>query len=268
MQKALSRLIFADCIFVLLLSLSSILGGNFEWPIYAAAFIVPTLILLSLPREEDYKISVFSPRSASLVGILGAFPIIFLIFTISLLTSLLMGAIGIEGIADNLSGNIFYVILVSAFAPAVFEEMLFRYLPARLLGGYSKKLTVVYSAILFALAHGNVFQIPYALVAGAMFMAVDIATGSILPSIAIHFLNNVLSVLWQREGDSLVFCIIFMILLFALTLISIVFIYFKRKSFREAFLPILEDKSKFIFTYQLGFYIVVMIFVSTSLYMF
>ena len=192
MKRALSRLIFADCLFVLFLSLSSLVGGTLEWPIYAAAFIVPTLIILAFPREEDFKISIFSRSSFSALTVSSVFPIIFAIFVISFLTSLVMGAVGIKATVTDTSGNLLYLILVSAFAPAVFEEMLFRYLPARLLGGYSKRLAVVYSSILFALAHCNAFQIPYALIAGALFMALDIATGSIFPSVAVHFINNIL----------------------------------------------------------------------------
>jgi len=266
MKRALTRLIFADCLFVLFLSVSSMLGGYFEWPLYAAAFIVPTVMILYLPREEDFKITVFSKQSVSPLSLSLVFPIIFVIFCISFMTSLLMGILGIEGGTQELSGNFFCVIAVSAFAPAVFEEMLFRYLPARILGAYSKKLTVVYSSILFALAHGNVFQIPYALVAGAMFMAVDLACGSIMPSLAIHFLNNILSVVWQRQEKDSTFVIAFITVILTLTLISSVVIYIKRKQFKSAFRQFIEDKSKFEFTYQLGFYIVVMLFVSMSVY--
>lgn len=267
MKRALSRLIFADCLFVLFLSLASLVGGAFEWPIYAAAFILPTVIILAFPREEDFKISIFSRSSFSPISISVVFPIIFAIFVTSFLTSLVMGAVGIEATATDTSGNLLYVILVSAFAPAVFEEMLFRYLPARLLGGYSKKLTVIYSTFLFALAHCNAFQIPYALVAGAAFMTLDIVTGTILPSVAVHFINNVLSILWQRKGSvSSGFCVLFIVSLLTLTAVSLFVIYIKRKEIKNKLKPIFEDKSKFEFTYQLGFYIIVMLFISVSMY--
>ena len=267
MKKALNRLIFADCLFVLFLSLASLIGGDLEWLIYAAAFIIPTLLILSFKREEDFKMSVFSRSSLSLVCISAIFPIICAIFLVSFFTSLVMGAVGIEAMGADISGNIFYVILLNAFAPAVFEEMLFRYLPARLLGGYSKKLTVVYSSVLFALAHGNAFQIPYALIAGAAFMTLDIATGSILPSVAVHFLNNILSIFWQREGSSETFGVIFIVSLFFFAAVSLFTIYIKRREIKKVFKPIFEDKSKFEFTYQLGFYIIVMLFLSVSMYM-
>ncbi len=267
MKRALSRLIFADCLFVLFLSLASLVGGVLERPIYALAFILPTLIILAFPREEDFKMSIFSRSSFSPIVISAVFPIIFAIFVISFLTSFVMGAVGIEATEADVSGNLIYVILVSAFAPAVFEEMLFRYLPSRLLGGYSKRLTVIYSTILFALAHCNVFQIPYALIAGALFMTLDIVTGSILPSVAVHFINNVLSIFWQREGrDSTLFCIIFIISLLTLTAVSLLTFYINRKEIKNELKPIFEDKSKFEFTYQLGFYIIVMIFLSVSMY--
>lgn len=264
MKKALTQLIFADCLFVLLLSLSSFLGNSLEWPLYAAAFVVPTLLLLGIEREEDLRIPVFSRSSVSVLSISLVFPIILIIFTMSFLTGLIMGAVGVEWVGNDLSGNIFFVIAVSAFAPAIFEEMLFRYIPLRLLGGYSKRLTVIYSAILFALAHGNAFQIPYAFVAGIMFMTIDIAMGSILPSVTIHFLNNILSIVWQRGGDSQTFVFVFLASLVLAALVSAIVICFNRKRFKDAFKPILTDKSKFIFTYQLGFYIIAMSLVAMS----
>ena len=48
---------------------------------------------------------------------------------------------------------------------------------------------------MFAFAHASLFQIPYALLAGAAFALLYMITGSILPSMILHFLNNLLSLL-------------------------------------------------------------------------
>ena len=72
--------------------------------------------------------------------------------------------------------------------------------------------------------------------------------------------------MWQREEKDSTFVIAFVTVLLALTLISVVAIYTKRKQFKNAFLPFFEDKSKFEFTYQLGFYIIVMLFLAMSVY--
>ena len=139
-------------------------------------------------------------------------------------------------------------------APAVFEEMLFRYMPLRALGAHSPKLAIIYSSVLFALAHCNLFQLPYALFAGIVFALVDIAAKSVLPSILLHLINNLLSILAGFYGSALFYLILFTVL-GALTLASAVFIILKRKSFCVPFVEIFKDKSKLIFTTPLYLYI-------------
>ena len=161
-----------------------------------------------------------------------------------------------------LEGNPFFVILKYGLAPAIFEEMLFRYLPLRRLGSYSPRLAVFYSALFFSLVHASLLKIPYALLAGLIFAAIDIAAGSVLPSMIIHFINNLLSILWQREADNLPFVIVFLSVILLLGIVSVLCILPKRKSLKRDFSLILEDKSKFIFTYSFGIYLVAMIFVA------
>ena len=260
MKRTLSELIFADCLFILFLSLSVFLPGIFGTLFYGAAFAVPVLLLLLMWKKEKtevFGISVlFSPHSMKLTA-LWAFPIIFAVILTSFLTSLLMGAIGIETNAADYSGNIFYVIAVSALAPAIFEEMLFRYLPLRGLGAESPRLAVIYSSILFALAHCNLFQIPYALIAGVAFAVLDIISGSVLPSILIHFVNNILSIIWQRNSENNLFLVIFLTSISLLAAISIVVNILKRKELKKEISLLTEDKSKLIFTYPLVLYIFV-----------
>ena len=265
MKRAISEIIIADCLFLFLLSLSAVFNDVIGSLIYSAAFILPICMLLfwgKKSEEGDFKISVLSsPKSLSLAAVF-CFPIISAVLLIAFLTAAIMNLCGIDGGVTDLGGNVFYVIVTSALAPAVFEEILFRYLPLRRLTPYSPKLAVIYSSVLFSVVHCNLFQIPYALIAGVLFAALDVASGSVLPSIIIHFINNVLSVFFQREGENGAFLTVFLISLSALTALSLVLIFLRRKKIKNAFSDILTDKSKFIFTYSFGIYTTVMIFMA------
>ena len=261
MNRSLSELIFADSIFLLFLSFSSLCEGALGSLFYAAAFILPVVMMTYLWRakEEKYEIRIFAAGRESLSLSAFVFPIIFGVFLISFLVSMLLSLIGVQSEPRSLDGNLLYVIITSAIAPAIFEEMLFRYLPIKALGAHSPKLTVVYSTVLFALAHCSIAQIPYALFAGAAFMLLDIAAGSILPSMIIHFLNNLLSVVWQRNSENSRFVLFFLILISALTVISVFCIFLKRKKIKELFSAVLLDKSKVIFTNTFIFYVIAML---------
>lgn len=267
MKKSLSELIFADCLFIIFLSLSAIFGGVLKSVFYLLAYVFPATVLLFLWKKDErehYKISVIGKKDALITTLPFIFPSVLLILIIAFLTSLFIGAIGISGEPSRFEGNIIYLITVSAVAPAIFEEMLFRYLPIMALGKESPRLAVIYSAVLFSLSHCNLFQIPYALAAGLLFAVIDMAAGSILPSIIIHFVNNVFSIVWQRNSESVDFAVIFLLVLLLCAAVSVLIIYLKRKKLKPLFSPITQDKSKLIFTYPLGFYAIVTVVVAAS----
>lgn len=98
--------------------------------------------------------------------------------------------------------------LLLAFAalcvlPAVLEELLFRGLAQGLLRPHGALLAVVGQAMLFALLHGSLSGILYALPAGLFFGLLAEQTGSVLPGMLLHLCNNALSfvqVLLQGAG--------------------------------------------------------------------
>ncbi len=269
MKKSLSELIFADMIFIFLLAVSSVVTGALSVVVWGAAFIIPALLLASLWRIPDDE-RVFSQITVSInkrsitYFLFLAAPTVLLVILLSFLTSAVLTALGAEPSVTDLGDSLFYAILKFGVAPAIFEEMLFRYMPLRALGGYSPRLAVIYSAALFALAHCNLFQLPYALLAGAAFALVDIAAKSILPSMLIHLINNLLSVGAHFSGSA-VFYPWLLAVLGALTLLSFVYIIVKRKSFASPFVEIFKDKSKLVFTLPLYLYIFVSLLIAVLL---
>lgn len=93
---------------------------------------------------------------------------------------------------DLSGGRIVAVILVIAALPAIFEETLFRGI---LVGdmrrnGWGTAGIVLISGALFALFHQNPAQTVYQFICGACFALVALRSGSMLPTVLSHFLNN------------------------------------------------------------------------------
>ena len=75
----------------------------------------------------------------------------------------------------------------------VAEELLFRGLLIRLFRPFGDASAILLSALLFALAHGSLFQMPYAFVAGLFLGLAATASGGILFPLLFHFLYNLLT---------------------------------------------------------------------------
>lgn len=97
--------------------------------------------------------------------------------------------------------------LLAAFAalclvPAVLEEWLFRGVMQGLLRPYGAAVAIVGQAVLFALLHGSLSGIVFALPAGLFFGLLAEQSGSLVPGAALHFVNNVLAfvLLWLQSN--------------------------------------------------------------------
>ncbi len=106
----------------------------------------------------------------------------------------LLGKIGYEddGIAvPSMDGfGFFGVLLVIAVFPAIFEELIFRGLLLKGLKGFGEPFAVLVCGALFALYHQNPAQTAYQFCCGAAFALVAVRSGSVLPTMLAHFLNN------------------------------------------------------------------------------
>lgn len=85
--------------------------------------------------------------------------------------------------------------IASAIVPAFAEEFLFRGLLVSNLRPYGKSVAVIISAVAFGFMHQNPLQLLYATAAGIVFGVVYVETESIWCCIALHFVNNFISVM-------------------------------------------------------------------------
>ena len=88
-------------------------------------------------------------------------------------------------------GQLLFALLMSAILPAVFEEITHRGLVLYSTTGNIHKRALM-SALTFALMHQNIMQTGYTFVGGLIMAYCVLYTGSILPGIIIHFVNNAL----------------------------------------------------------------------------
>ena len=266
MRKALTYLTVTDLIFILLLSLSGFFGGVLNRIVYYLAFIIPFAVTIFIKSKTSAK---FSPLGIKISGknfalvIPTVAPTLALVFLISWLTSLLLSFIG-QGSITDVSGNIFAVIIFHAVLPAILEEALFRYVPIAFISPYTKRGAVFISAIFFGLIHCNLYQMPYAFFAGAVFALLDIAFDSILPSVILHFLNNLVSVFWLRGGANQIFATAYIIVIISLALLSMIAILLLYKRYKERFLPIFWDKRKYKLPYEPILLIVLTLFIAVT----
>ncbi len=226
-------------VFLVMLAVSGMTDGVLSEVIYILAFAIPIAAGLLLSKRADEAESGEGSGSACRadVGIrlgLGkrelslflpaVFPTLLGIVALSYVTSVILGFFGFAD-GSVIEGTMPIAVINYALLPAVLEELLFRHLPIRLLAPHSPRGAVVMSAVFFSLVHTDLFRIPYAFLAGLTFIVIDMLTGSILPSLIIHFINNLMSVIFAFYPAGETAFLIYIALLVIMTAISAVFIY-------------------------------------------
>lgn len=92
------------------------------------------------------------------------------------------------------------VLVVVALLPAIFEEIIFRGLLLKGMRSFGTVGAVLLSGALFALFHQNPAQTIYQFCCGAAFALVAIRSGSILPTMLAHFINNAFIITLTKFG--------------------------------------------------------------------
>ncbi len=124
-----------------------------------------------------------------------------------------------RGVGDFILCSVIVCVL-----PAFFEEIIFRgfLLNGARKGGYI--FAVIVCGVLFSLYHKNPAQTVYQLILGAIFAFLTLKSGSILPSMLFHFINNFYIVCYYFIApEGYVFDLAVQIVLFILAIICFVF---------------------------------------------
>ncbi len=96
------------------------------------------------------------------------------------------------------------MLLCVGILPALLEEFAIR---GVILGALRKKFSdtsaIVISSVLFGILHGNLQQIPFATLLGLLLAYTTIYTGSLLPAVLIHAVNNTVSVILAFSSQNM-----------------------------------------------------------------
>lgn len=249
-------------IFLLLLAVSGATGGVISEIIYFCAFAVPVAVGLLADnkrrkeeeqhdREYPEPDSYFKLRAESVRTLVPMiFPTLALVLAVSYVTSFIIFAITGEESAVSVGDSLPIALIRHALLPAVLEEALFRFMPLRMLSRHSASATVIISSLYFALVHNSFYSIPYAFVAGLIFITVDLVCESVWPSVILHFVNNAASVVWIMYSGSDEFAFIYYGVIAALALVSLVFIVIDRKRYRDKVFKVLSYGERLGVTYE------------------
>ncbi len=257
----------ASLLFICILSLSSSLSGIFSIVVRLLSFILPFVAALAVSERKKGDSLPLGGIKKSL-ALIPVFPIaLLLIFLLSLLTTFFLNTLAGASSPSPLSGNVNFDLLYLGVLPAFSEELLFRLLPLIIISPYSKKTAVILSALFFSFAHASLFSIPYALLAGVIFMALDLLADSIWPSVVLHLINNFLSIFYMYFALTPGFTYLFFGVLGLLSSICIGVIFLFRSyyinMFKEVFCK--EDRVK-IPLFALAFILPMLIFALLNLF--
>ncbi len=169
-------------------------------------------VYLSLKKEKLLDVLPFGTtynKEAAIYLVMMLLPVmVFSAIGINYISSFFQGMVGVEfessvsemklnGIWGTLLGTV-----AIALVPAIIEETAIRGIVMQPLRKFGDKFAIVASALLFACMHGNMVQIPYTIIGGILLGYLAIATGSLWPSVILHFINNFYSVIVMSASDN------------------------------------------------------------------
>lgn len=178
-----------------------------NWVSYAVTQVAIVLVVLffSMWRKYDLlavaKIRLMKNAGRYLLLLPIAIFTIVAFLPVSMLFQTFFGVIGFRGgvsagaIQFDNAGVFFLAVFVIALLPALGEELLMR---GNVLPGLVSRgavFGVFVSALLFSLMHANPLQTAYQFCLGVVLALLFMMSGSLVPCIAVHFLNNFMSLL-------------------------------------------------------------------------
>ena len=269
MKKEIKLLTLSALFTFVLLITSGFFSGVFHTIVYILSFLAPGFVCLALYCSGKKDEKIFSSdylkigKREALLASGFIFPTVLLVFSVSFVTSLVMTALGREN-TTVITETPFVAILLHALLPAALEEIAFRYFPMRIMGNKDPRRTVFVSASLFALVHHSFFSIPYAFVAGVAFMAIDLTCRSVYPSFIIHFVNNVASLFVMGALGIQTEIYVAFILLVALSLVSFVLLWVRRKELAEGIKAVFTKGEGALFPIELLYVFLPSILIAVS----
>lgn len=196
----------------------AVLGKNYETltNFFNSAFgylIIATCVNLSFilayffykSKREIEPESKFNLKKLFIYIIVGLLSYILLYPIISLISHLIsLCGIKTQSLTYTLSTSNYLISIISlVILPAICEELLFRGIIFKGLKKHGKIFAVTISSLMFAIFHMSVNQLVYPIIMGMLFAVIMYYENNIIYCIAIHLLNNFISLTLSYTGTSL-----------------------------------------------------------------
>ena len=171
-----------------------------------APIIIAICVLFITKRNKIEFNQIFPVKCKPKYYLIGVLLIFGLLFSLSNLNGLSVEFFKLFGYKPresssyfpNLSGGMVVpAFIVIAIMPAVFEELMFRGLLLNCCqNGMGSIRAILVTGFCFSLFHASPEQTVYQFIAGCAFAFIAVRSGSILPSMVMHFINNALIVIF------------------------------------------------------------------------
>ena len=201
-------------IFTLLCSIAGF--GNQENPVFVysmylanqlAIFIV---LVYFVKTKNQNPLKLFAVKKTEikyyLIAIALLFGLLFGVGYLNILFTNFLESVGLEYGEVSVPLNnplqlVFTIIIIGVFPP-IMEELLFRGLILFSLSRLKSWVAIILCGGLFSLFHQNPAQTIYQFITGCVFALIVIKSGSLLPAIVMHLINNIFVIISEYFGFS------------------------------------------------------------------
>lgn len=206
------------------------------------AFVPTFLVAAKMSRVKVSKIIPFTraEKGTTLPFLLIGFGFLAISNILSNIFSNVLKILGISNyefdfnLPTGVNGFIISAV-ATAVVPALVEEFAYRGVFLGLLKEYGESFCIIASSVMFALMHGNLSQIPFAFIVGLVLGFIRVKSGSIIPAMLLHFLNNFVSIILSSisdgAGNALIICVNTIYLAVAVICMSVGILMLKSGSF-------------------------------------
>lgn len=205
----LVRIVFALNLFNLSGTVSDIVGSILIQIgiMFGLTFVLYLLFFKKKPKDvfKDYKFTKINFK-AVLISIAIGIITYFLTLCVAAIFNFFLGLFGYQASSGSSAGvgtwgDFLVSIVLVAILPGFCEEFVHRGLLVKGFSELGVKKTIIYSGLLFGLMHLNISQFFYATLIGCLLVVLVMASGSIIPAMIVHFMNNLINVYFSYAED-------------------------------------------------------------------
>lgn len=205
----LVRIVFALNLFNLSGTVSDIVGSILIQIgiMFGLTFVLYLLFFKKKPKDvfKDYKFTKINFK-AVLISIAIGIITYFLTLCVAAIFNFFLGLFGYQASSGSSAGvgtwgDFLVSIVLVAILPGFCEEFVHRGLLVKGFSELGVKKTIIYSGLLFGLMHLNISQFFYATLIGCLLVLLVMASGSIIPAMIVHFMNNLINVYFSYAED-------------------------------------------------------------------